>query len=230
MYSQLPPSECYVTDFCTKPRRSNNGSKGEWGEKRVPMDADEGLRHQIANDIGSYSALAVVSGLQGTLGLAMMRSINANDFPSQPGLRIVEPYCVLASAASILSLYSTMVFSLNRYYGHAAMAKKRLSVFVRMSDNKWARLIRKGAFWAFIGSTFLLVTDLALLSFLHLAITVDFKHVVFVVVLLAIFSVTVFFIVRSAGDIYAPRVESASDGDTDAGVLLSDEDTHNYDV
>lgn len=169
-----------------------------------------------ASDIASNTALAVISGLQGAFGLAMIRSVDVQLYVGTPRLLLAWGYTIIAATASVLSLYATLVFSLYRYYGHAAMAKNRYDVFQDLSKGKCFFYIKLGAFYAFILSFFMLVIDIIFLTYLHLDLNINILHIVLCAAVVGVFYLTVRQILGVASAIYGPpRLPTTTSENTD---------------
>mmetsp|Transcript_35579 Transcript_35579/g.62856 ORF Transcript_35579/g.62856 Transcript_35579/m.62856 type:complete len:237 (-) Transcript_35579:95-805(-) len=122
--------------------------------------ARENLHHDAARDhmhaqVGqSYTALAVVSGLMVSLGAAFIRSNWMREYDTHTMPVLLLGFCAVCTI--VAAIYATMVFSLLRYYSHAAMAHHANRYFDLLDHDNCLKNIKPLAFRSFIAAFFAL--------------------------------------------------------------------------
>eukprot|EP00931_Biecheleriopsis_adriatica_P005839 TRINITY_DN107323_c0_g1_i1.p1 TRINITY_DN107323_c0_g1~~TRINITY_DN107323_c0_g1_i1.p1 ORF type:complete len:226 (-),score=28.79 TRINITY_DN107323_c0_g1_i1:70-747(-) len=191
-------------------------------DDRPPDSSNSDAKFQLTNEVQAYAALAVVSGLMGGVGLASLRSepkINISTMGTTNStffnaLVLISTMCAIFS--TFTALYAAMVFSLLRYYGHAALARNRaIDWNSTKSKGCLARSIRV-AFWCFVLSIFFFLLDLFTLMMAHcpergLGKEVIILLTVFAVIVVIGFGITMLQILRGAAVIFMPRTDTAAE-------------------
>lgn len=179
--------------------------------------------------MNAHTALAVVSGLFSGFGLALLRSV-----PSETNFhrQILAAISNVASVVTtVLSLYSAMVFSLLRYYGHSALAHNRYPEWKQATSTGTFKTMFRLAFDGFVLSFFVLLADLFACAVLHhekLQVTQNF-WILYVlpsavlVLVCSVFGMSTSLIHSAASVIYLPTVPLLDIHGHEHGIYMMDQ-------
>lgn len=196
--------------------------------KEPPDPSDAGLTNReaytkISHEVQSYTALAVVSAVFASSNLGALRSID-EDLVTSGGFIVEFVVSVCLAVAALLSLYSTMISSLLRYYGYISIAQGTATTWVAICMTAPMIFVKKSCFWAFIGAFGLSLVEISVVVALKFS---DYSVVRALLVLVSSIALVLFmfmtvYVLLVSRWLFGPQLTHESDLDADMHDLSVD--------